>query len=70
MYRPGQPVPFNPGVMPPAWAPHPSWGAPVVNAFQQNFNPYKRVANPGTAEYWATKLTDNGLQMENMIPYV
>jgi hypothetical protein len=73
MYRPNQRVP-NPGVMPnpsamPAWAPHPSWGVPMANAFP-NFNPYKRIPNPGSAEYWATKISDNSLQMENMIPYV
>lgn len=52
-----------------AWAPHPSWGAPMANAHGgagANFNPYKRVPNPGNAEYWNTKLKENGLGLENM----
>ncbi|OCH87767.1 hypothetical protein OBBRIDRAFT_837102 [Obba rivulosa] len=46
-----------------AWAPHPSWGPAVANA---NYNPYKRVPNPGSAEYWNTKLLENPLGLENM----
>ena len=44
-----------------AWAPHPSWGPSVAN-----YNPYKRIPNPGNAEYWKTKLSDNPLGLTNM----
>ena len=64
MFRPN-PAVQNPAIVAPAWAPHPSWGAAAAN-----FNPYKRVPNPGNAEYWATEITNNTLGMENMIPYV
>ncbi|EJF63806.1 hypothetical protein DICSQDRAFT_179054 [Dichomitus squalens LYAD-421 SS1] len=51
----------------PMWAPHPGWGAAVAQAQgQSNFNPHKRVANPGDPSYWATKLSDNPLGLENM----
>ncbi|KAL1941747.1 hypothetical protein VTO73DRAFT_6747 [Trametes versicolor] len=46
------------------WAPHPGWGNNV--AAGQNWNPYKRVPNPGDASYWATELSDNPLKLENM----
>lgn len=49
-----------------AWAPHPSWGAPAAPAF----NPYRRIPNPGDAQYWSTALSKNPLGLENMIPYV
>ncbi|CCL99794.1 uncharacterized protein FIBRA_01816 [Fibroporia radiculosa] len=54
-----------------AWAPHPSWGqqAAIAQAQAQaaaNYNPYKRIPNPGGPEYWNTKLQDNGLGLENM----
>ncbi|CDO73684.1 hypothetical protein BN946_scf185015.g12 [Trametes cinnabarina] len=45
------------------WAPHPGWGAAAGG---QNNNPYKRIPNPGDASYWATKLSDNPLMLENM----
>lgn len=59
---------FPAGASAPAqpWAPHPSWG--VAAAPAQNHNPYKRVPNRGDAAYWATKLLDNPLGLENMIP--
>ncbi|PCH44955.1 hypothetical protein WOLCODRAFT_139346 [Wolfiporia cocos MD-104 SS10] len=50
----------------PAWAPHPSWGAQAANAAAANYNPYKRIPNPGGADYWATKVSDNGLMLEGM----
>ncbi|RDX54661.1 hypothetical protein OH76DRAFT_1478925 [Lentinus brumalis] len=46
----------------PTWAPHPGWGAAVAQAA----NPFKRIPNPGDASYWATKLSDNPLGLENM----
>lgn len=55
-------------VQPQAWAPHPSWGVPPVAA--PSFNPYKRIPNPGDANYWQTKLSENPLGLENMIPCV
>ncbi|OSD08173.1 hypothetical protein PYCCODRAFT_1463401 [Trametes coccinea BRFM310] len=45
------------------WAPHPGWGAAAGG---QSRNPYKRIPNPGDASYWATKLSDNPLGLENM----
>ncbi|RPD65662.1 hypothetical protein L226DRAFT_594088 [Lentinus tigrinus ALCF2SS1-7] len=45
----------------PMWAPHPGWGPAVAQA-----NPFKRIPNPGDASYWATKLSDNPLGLENM----
>ena len=48
------------------WMPAHAWGqnqqAPA------NFNPYKRVVKPPSAEYLATELLDNPLGLENMIP--
>jgi len=35
---------------------------------QQNYNPYKRQVRPPSAEYLATKLSDNPLGLTNMIP--
>ncbi|KAI0827082.1 hypothetical protein BC628DRAFT_1418674 [Trametes gibbosa] len=49
------------------WAPHPGWGSGVAAAAgAQNWNPYKRIPNPGDASYWATELSDNPLKLENM----
>lgn len=60
---------FHPGVNPGAntqgWLAHPSWGPQAAD-----FNPFKRKPNPGNAEYWATKLTDNGLGLSDMTPCV
>lgn len=52
-----------------AWAPHPSWGAAGA-AGAAPFNPYKRIPNPGDANYWKTELLKNPLGLENMITYV
>ncbi|PIL22318.1 hypothetical protein GSI_15006 [Ganoderma sinense ZZ0214-1] len=57
----------------PVWAPH-GWGSAVAQAqaqaqahqAQANYNPHKRIPNPGDATYWATKLSDNPLGLENM----
>lgn len=46
---------------PPPWAPGVGW-------FPPNFNPYKRVPRPPSPSYWNTKLTDNGLGLEGMVP--
>lgn len=47
------------------WAPHPGWGQVAQH------NPYRRIPNPGDPSYWATKLSDNPLQLSNMhIKYV
>jgi hypothetical protein len=32
------------------------------------YNPYKRVPRPPSAEYLATKLSDNPLGLSNMVP--
>ena len=49
------------------WAPHPGWAAAVGQGQNQNQgNPFKRIPNPGDASYWATKLSDNPLGLENM----
>ena len=59
----------------PLWAPH-GWGPAVAQAqvqaqAQASYNPHKRIPNPGDATYWATKLSDNPLGLENMhIKYV
>ena len=44
------------------WAPHPGWG----QAAQRGQQPWKRPINPGDPSYWATKLSDNPLGLENM----
>ncbi|KAM5533121.1 hypothetical protein V8D89_013169 [Ganoderma adspersum] len=55
----------------PVWAPH-GWGPAVPQAQAQahqpqaNYNPHKRIPNPGDATYWATRLSDNPLGLENM----
>ncbi|KAI0797235.1 hypothetical protein BC629DRAFT_256375 [Irpex lacteus] len=75
---------FNPAFVPTAavaaqaqaWAPHPMWGAAAMHAAAQaaqaqqasDFNPYKRHPVPPSAEYNATKLIENPLGLENMIP--
>ena len=52
------------------WAPHPGWGQAVVQQQQQQQS-WKRPINPGDPAYWATKLSDNPLGLENMhIRYV
>lgn len=77
---------FNPAFVPTAavaaqaqaWAPHPMWGAAAMHAAAQaaqaqqasDFNPYKRHPVPPSAEYNATKLIENPLGLENMIPCV
>ncbi|OBZ78413.1 hypothetical protein A0H81_02429 [Grifola frondosa] len=50
------------------WAQQPTWGAPYApsRAVAVYRNPYKRVPNPVSAEYWSTKLLDNPLGLENM----
>ncbi|KAI1793221.1 hypothetical protein LXA43DRAFT_1001426 [Ganoderma leucocontextum] len=54
----------------PVWAPHPGWGSAVAQAqahqAQSTYNPHKRIPNPGDATYWATKLSDNPLGLQNM----
>ena len=60
----------------PQWAPHPGWGVPMTaaqvaqaHAFAQaqaNNASGRRVPNPGDANYWSTKLSDNPLGLENM----
>ncbi|GLB39288.1 hypothetical protein LshimejAT787_0604500 [Lyophyllum shimeji] len=53
------------------WMPAPSWGHAGRQQHQQQqagFNPYKKVIKPPSAEYLATKLTDNGLDLHNMVP--
>lgn len=53
------------------WMPAASWGQPGRQHPQQQaagFNPYKKVIKPPSAEYLATKLTDNGLDLHNMVP--
>ncbi|KAF7331571.1 hypothetical protein MKEN_00036500 [Mycena kentingensis (nom. inval.)] len=61
------------------WMPGQAWGmgrrqAADWQAQQQqmaaaaNYNPYKRVPRPPSAEYLATKLVDNPLGLTNMIP--
>lgn len=43
------------------WAPGMGW-------FPPNFNPYKRVPKPPSPSYWNTKLSENGLGLEGMVP--
>ncbi|KAF5380157.1 hypothetical protein D9615_006140 [Tricholomella constricta] len=56
------------------WMPGRAWGQPFGQLQQQqqqqvaNFNPYKKVIKPPSAEYLATRLTDNGLDLHNMVP--
>ncbi|KDQ60274.1 hypothetical protein JAAARDRAFT_191673 [Jaapia argillacea MUCL 33604] len=50
-------------------APWQSWGVPqnqVPAGANANYNPNKRVPRPPDPSYWETKLTDNGLGLENM----
>ncbi|KAH7924699.1 hypothetical protein BV22DRAFT_1195719 [Leucogyrophana mollusca] len=56
---------YNPNVQgaPMPWAPGMGWGVP-----QANYNPYKRIPRPPSPSYWKTKLTDNGLGLEGMVP--
>lgn len=46
------------------WAPGMGWAQNVP----ANFNPHKRVPRPASPSYWQTRLTDNGLGLENMVP--
>ncbi|KAJ7598713.1 hypothetical protein C8J56DRAFT_914758 [Mycena floridula] len=62
---------FNPHAHRPtaAWMPAPTWH----QAHQQQqggvpYNPYKRVVKPPSAEYLASKLSDNPLGLTNMVP--
>ncbi|KAF8056712.1 hypothetical protein FPV67DRAFT_1658315 [Lyophyllum atratum] len=55
------------------WMPALAWGQPGQHPHAQqqqaaNFNPYKKVIKPPSAEYLATKLTNNGLDLHNMVP--
>jgi hypothetical protein len=64
----------------PAWLPAQAWGfVPHPHQFrpqqqqqqqqqQQHYNPYKRQPRAPSAEYLATKLSDNPLGLTNMIP--
>ncbi|KAF5346380.1 hypothetical protein D9756_011400 [Leucocoprinus leucothites] len=60
----------------PVWMPAPAWGPnmfpqyrpPQQQQQQQHFNPYKRQPRQPSAEYLATKLSDNPLGLTNMIP--
>jgi hypothetical protein len=60
-YNPAYNMNGGPGV---PWAPGMGW---AQNA-PANFNPHKRVPRPPSPSYWQTRLTDNGLGLENMVP--
>ena len=45
---------------------HPSHRPP--QPFPANFNPYKKAIKPPSAEYLAMKVSDNGLDLHNMVP--
>jgi transcription initiation factor TFIID subunit TAF12 len=60
-----------------AWIPAQAWLQQQQQQWQvqqqqmqqaANFNPYKRVPRPPSAEYLATKLSDNPLGLSNMVP--
>ncbi|KAH7910342.1 hypothetical protein BJ138DRAFT_1101929 [Hygrophoropsis aurantiaca] len=56
---------YNPnsqGSAPMPWAPGMGWGPKV------NYNPYKRIPKPASPSYWETRLSDNGLGLEGMVP--
>lgn len=68
---------FNPAYNPqqypaPAipWMPAQAWPQmPRPQPQQQaNFNPYKKIIKPPSAEYLAMKLSDNGLDLHDMVP--
>ncbi|KAG1744199.1 hypothetical protein EDB19DRAFT_529692 [Suillus lakei] len=46
------------------WAPGMGWAQNVP----ANFNPHKRVPRPASPSYWQTRLSNNGLGLENMVP--
>ncbi|KAJ7138516.1 hypothetical protein C8R43DRAFT_1019388 [Mycena crocata] len=59
------------------WAPSQAWHQQRQQEWQAQqqqmaaaaqFNPYKRVPRPPSAEYLATKLSDNPLGLSNMVP--
>lgn len=53
------------------WMPGQAWShvAPPQHQQQQAaFNPYKKVIKPPSAEYLATKISDNGLDLHGMVP--
>ena len=58
------------------WIPSRHWGVPAQQRQQhqqqqpssQSHNPYKRVPRPPSAEYLASRLSDNPLGLSNMIP--
>lgn len=81
---PPMPAGWNPNSLPNwnkgFWQPNPFYNPNVpasqswmpAQAWQQqpgaNFNPYKRVVKPPSAEYMAAPLSDNPLGLSNMIP--
>ncbi|KAG5641387.1 hypothetical protein DXG03_005354 [Asterophora parasitica] len=55
-----------------AWG-HAYYGQHIAHPQQQqqqaaSFNPYRKVIKPPSAEYLATRLTNNGLDLHNMVP--
>ncbi|KAG6889661.1 hypothetical protein C0995_015777 [Termitomyces sp. Mi166 len=53
------------------WMAAPAWSYPAHRPHQpnpSNFNPYKKVIKPPSAEYLAMKVSDNGLDLHNMVP--
>ena len=65
---------YNPASQPgrfQQWIPSQAWQQPQPQQQQQqaaSHNPYKRVPRPPSAEYLASKLSDNPLGLTNMIP--
>lgn len=62
---PAQHVPWIPGQ---AWRPQMRQHPQGQQQQQANFNPYKKVIKPPSAEYLAEPLRDNPLGLTNMIP--
>ncbi|KAG6875012.1 hypothetical protein C0992_005554 [Termitomyces sp. T32_za158] len=55
------------------WIAASAWNYPAHHIHQPvpaNFNPYKKVIKPPSAEYLAMKVSDNGLDLHNMKPAV
>ncbi|KAG5353066.1 hypothetical protein C0989_010689 [Termitomyces sp. Mn162] len=53
------------------WMAAPSWSYPAYRPSQSlpaNFNPYKKAIRPPSAEYLAMKVSNNGLDLHNMVP--
>lgn len=48
------------------WMPAQAWAQ--AQAAAASHNPYKRVPKPPSAEYMASKLSDNPLGLTNMVP--